>query len=137
MAALSGLRLTRRICRKSRRGWGRRMCCSRGPDRPLRETHKSHIISSMPARIIRTALLFALALSAYGQNSTADQIVRPADKTDAPVTLTLPEVPTKGATVTIDPLTDASGKRHSPQPAIDGLEVTADSAQFHIANIYF
>ncbi len=87
--------------------------------------------------MLRLALLFIFALGAYAQNSTLDQIVLPADKTDADVTLSLPDAPAKGATVTLQPLMDAAGKRLSPQPAIDGLEVTADSAQFHIANIYF
>ena len=39
--------------------------------------------------MLRLALLFILASGAYAQNSTADQIVLPADKTDADVTLTL------------------------------------------------
>jgi hypothetical protein len=85
----------------------------------------------------RLALLFIFALGAYAQNSTADQIVLPADKTDADVTLTLPDAPPKGATVTVQPLSDTHGNRLSPQPSIDALEVTADTVQFHIANVYF
>lgn len=100
---------------------------------PWREARESRIIASMP----RLALLFIFALGAYAQNSISDQIVLPADKTDTDVTLTLPDTPPKGATVTVEPIMDATGKRLSPQPAIDGLEVTADSVQFHVANVYF
>jgi hypothetical protein len=85
----------------------------------------------------RLPLLFIFALGAYAQNSTSDQIVLAADKTDADVTLTLPEAPAKGTAVTVQPLLDAAGHRLSPQPTIDGLEVAADSVQFHIANVYF
>jgi hypothetical protein len=85
----------------------------------------------------RLALLFIFALGAYAQNSTLDQIVLPTDKTDADVTLTLPDAPPKGATVTLQPLLDASGKRLSPQPAIDSLKVTDDVVQFHVTNVFF
>jgi hypothetical protein len=85
----------------------------------------------------RLVVLFIFALGAYAQNSTLDQIVLPADKTDADVSLTLPEAPPKGATVTVQPLSDTRGNRLLPQPAIDALEVTADTIQFHIANVYF
>jgi hypothetical protein len=96
--------------------------------------HGSRIMFSMRSL---TLLLLCCATGAYAQNSTADQIALPADKTDADVTLTLPDAPPKGATVTVQPLSDSHGNRLSPQPAIDALEVTADTVQFHIANMYF
>jgi hypothetical protein len=86
---------------------------------------------------LRLALLLVCVCGVYAQNSTSDQIVLPADKTDADVTLTLPEAPPKGTAVTVQPLLDANGHRLSPQPTIDALEVTADSVQFHMANVYF
>jgi hypothetical protein len=82
-------------------------------------------------------LLCVFAWGAYAQNSTADQIVLPADRTETDVTLTLPAAPPKGTPVSLQPVTDASGHRLSPQPTIDGLEVDADTVQFHIANVYF
>lgn len=88
--------------------------------------------------VARLTLLFlCCATAGQAQYSPADQIVLPADKTDADVTLTLPAVPPKGATVTLQPLTDAEGHRLSPQPTVDGLKVTDDSVQFHMANVYF
>jgi hypothetical protein len=88
--------------------------------------------------VSRLTLLFVCcAMAAHAQNSTVDQIVLPADKTDADVTLTLPEAPLKGATVSLQPVSDADGHRLSPQPSIDGLEVSADIVQFHIANVFF
>jgi len=79
----------------------------------------------------------AVTAGAYAQNTTADRVVVPADKTEATIDIALDAPPAKSSGLTIQPLRDSNNVRISPQPAIEVQSVNGNVLQIHLADVYF